>query len=96
LKKTAGIKNSQIEKLLLAGAFGNYIQKTSALRIGLLPQVPVERIHFIGNAAGGGALEILLNRTIRANCQTLARRIEYVELASRPDFQDIFADSLMF
>ncbi len=96
LKKTAGINNSQIEKLLLAGAFGNYIQKTSALRIGLLPQVPVERIHFIGNAAGGGALEILLNRTIRANCQTLARRMEYVELASRPDFQDIFADSLMF
>jgi uncharacterized 2Fe-2S/4Fe-4S cluster protein (DUF4445 family) len=96
LKKTAGIENSQIEKLLLAGAFGNYIQKTSALRIGLLPQVPVERIHFIGNAAGGGALEILLNRTIRANCQTLARRMEYVELASRPDFQDIFADSLMF
>jgi uncharacterized 2Fe-2S/4Fe-4S cluster protein (DUF4445 family) len=96
LKKTAGIDNSQIEKLLLAGAFGNYIQKTSALRIGLLPHVAVEHIHFIGNAAGGGALEILLNRTIRANCQTLARRMEYIELASRPDFQDIFADSLMF
>ena len=96
LKKTAGIDNSQIEKLLLAGAFGNYIQKTSALRIGLLPHVSEEHIHFIGNAAGGGALEILLNRTIRANCRTLARRMKYIELASRPDFQDIFADSLMF
>ncbi|MBM4102975.1 MAG: DUF4445 domain-containing protein [Planctomycetes bacterium] len=96
LKKTAEIDNTRIEKLLLAGAFGNYIQKTSALRIGLLPHVAAEHIHFIGNAAGGGALEILLNRTIRANCRTLARRMEYIELASRPDFQDIFADSLMF
>jgi uncharacterized 2Fe-2S/4Fe-4S cluster protein (DUF4445 family) len=61
-----------------------------------LPHVAEEHIHFIGNAAGGGALEILLNRTIRANCQTLAHRMEYIELASRPDFQDIFADSLMF
>jgi uncharacterized 2Fe-2S/4Fe-4S cluster protein (DUF4445 family) len=96
LKKSAGIDNSRIEKLLLAGAFGNYIQKASALRIGLLPHVSQERIHFIGNAAGGGALEILLNRAIRANCQALAGRVEYIELASRPDFQDIFTNCLMF
>lgn len=96
LKKQAGITNLQIEKILLAGAFGNYIQKTSALQVGLLPQVPPERIHFIGNAAGGGALEILLNRAIRANCESLARMTGYIELATRGDFQDIFTDCLMF
>jgi uncharacterized 2Fe-2S/4Fe-4S cluster protein (DUF4445 family) len=96
LKKQAGITNLQIEKILLAGAFGNYIQKSSALRIGLLPEVPEERIHFIGNAAGGGALEILLNRTIRDNCESLARMTGYIELATRGDFQEIFTESLMF
>jgi uncharacterized 2Fe-2S/4Fe-4S cluster protein (DUF4445 family) len=96
LKKQAGISNSQIEKILLAGAFGNYIQKSSALRIGLLPEVPEERIHFIGNAAGGGALEILLNRAIRDNCESLARMTGYIELATRADFQDVFTDCLMF
>jgi uncharacterized 2Fe-2S/4Fe-4S cluster protein (DUF4445 family) len=96
LKKQAGISNLQIEKILLAGAFGNYIQKSSALRIGLLPEVPEERIHFIGNAAGGGGLEILLNRAIRDNCESLARMTGYIELATRADFQDIFTDCLMF
>jgi uncharacterized 2Fe-2S/4Fe-4S cluster protein (DUF4445 family) len=96
LKKQAGITNLQIEKILLAGAFGNYIQKSSALRIGLLPDVPEEKIHFIGNAAGGGALEILLNRAIRDNCESLARMTGYIELAARSDFQEIFTDCLMF
>ncbi len=96
LKKQAGITSSQIEKILLAGAFGNYIQKTSALGIGLLPDVPQERIHFIGNAAGSGALEILLNRAIRDNCESLARMTGYIELATRADFHEIFTDCLMF
>jgi uncharacterized 2Fe-2S/4Fe-4S cluster protein (DUF4445 family) len=96
LEKTAGIGQSQIDKLLLAGAFGNYIQKSSAVTIGLLPSIPLEKIHFVGNAASSGAMEILLDRNIRAKCEALSHRIEYVELASRPDFQDIFMDCLMF
>jgi uncharacterized 2Fe-2S/4Fe-4S cluster protein (DUF4445 family) len=96
LEKNAGIDENQFDKLLLAGAFGNYIQKSSAVTIGLLPAMPLEKIHFIGNAASGGAMEILLDRNIRIQCESLARRIEYIELASRPDFQDIFMDCLMF
>jgi uncharacterized 2Fe-2S/4Fe-4S cluster protein (DUF4445 family) len=96
LEKTAGIAEDQIEKVLLAGAFGNYIQKSSAVTIGLLPAVPLERIHFVGNAASLGAMEILLDRGVRAGCETLARRMEYVELATRAEFQDIYADCLMF
>jgi len=96
LEKTAGITEDQIEKVLLAGAFGNYIQKSSAVTIGLLPAVSLERIHFVGNAASLGAMEILLDRGVRAGCETLARRMEYVELATRAEFQDIYADCLMF
>jgi uncharacterized 2Fe-2S/4Fe-4S cluster protein (DUF4445 family) len=51
LQKKAALKDSDIKQVLLAGAFGNYIRKESALRIGLLPNVPPERIHFVGNAA---------------------------------------------
>jgi len=96
LEMTAGINEDQIEKVLLAGAFGNYIQKSSAVTIGLLPAVPLERIHFVGNAASLGAMEILLDRGVRAGCEAMARRMEYVELATRAEFQDIYADCLMF
>lgn len=96
LEKTAGITDSQIDKLLLAGAFGNYIQKSSAVKIGLLPSIPLEKIHFIGNAASSGALEILLDRNIRIQAEIFARGIEYIEMAARTDFQDVFADCLMF
>jgi uncharacterized 2Fe-2S/4Fe-4S cluster protein (DUF4445 family) len=96
LEKTAGITEGQIDKLLLAGAFGNYIQKSSAVAIGLLPSIPLEKIHFIGNAASSGAMEILLDRNIRIQTEIFARRIEYIEMAARPDFQDVFADCLMF
>jgi len=81
---------------LLAGAFGNYIQRKSAMRIGLLPEVPLERIHFVGNAASVGARMVLLSRHCRALAGQLARKIEYVEIAGEPQFQMIFAESILF
>jgi len=90
------IKDADIKQLLLAGAFGNYIRRQSALRIGLLPAVPVEKIHFIGNAAASGAQMILLSKTCRDKTKKLARRIKYVEIAHEPDFQDVFAESMLF
>jgi uncharacterized 2Fe-2S/4Fe-4S cluster protein (DUF4445 family) len=96
LQKKLGLKDSDIEHILLAGAFGNYIRKESALRIGLLPAVAVEKIHFIGNAAAAGAQMILLSRDCRDQTRELARKIEYIEIAHEPDFQDVFADSMLF
>lgn len=95
LKKT-GIKDADIKQILLAGAFGNYIRPQSALRIGLLPDVPLERIHFVGNAAVAGAQMILVSRFCRAKAKDLARKIEYVEIAHQKDFSDVFADSMTF
>ena len=96
LQRKLGLKSTDIEHILLAGAFGNYIRKQSALRIGLLPAVTVEKIRFIGNAAAAGAQMLLLSRQCRGQSWELARKIEYIEIAHETDFQDIFADSMLF
>jgi uncharacterized 2Fe-2S/4Fe-4S cluster protein (DUF4445 family) len=96
LQRKLGLKDSDIEHVLLAGAFGNYIRKESALRIGLLPAVAVDKIRFIGNAAASGAQMILLSSSCRDEARELASQIEYVEIAHEPDFQDVFADSMLF
>ncbi len=96
LLRKMGIDESQVERIFLAGAFGNYIRPESAVRIGLLPPVPLERIHFVGNAAVAGAEMILLDSDYRALAGALTRKIEYVEIANEPDFQTIFADSMGF
>lgn len=86
---------ADIDRVLLAGAFGNYIRPRSAVRIGLLPNVPLERIHFVGNAAASGAQMLLIGREYRARGAKLVRRIEYVEIAHEKDFADFFADAMM-
>ncbi len=96
LQNRIGLKDEDIERILLAGAFGNYIRKESALRIGLLPDVPLERIAFVGNAASSGARMALVSQHYRDKARELAGRIEYIEIAHEPEFQDVFADSILF
>jgi len=96
LQKKFGLEDSDIKQILLAGAFGNYIRKESALRIGLLPDVPPECIHFVGNAASSGAQMLLLSQKCRQLAKKLARKIEYIEIAHEPDFQTVFADEMSF
>jgi uncharacterized 2Fe-2S/4Fe-4S cluster protein (DUF4445 family) len=96
LQKKFDIVDSDIKHVLLAGAFGNYIRRESALRIGLLPDLPLERLKFIGNAAASGAEMILLSRKCRAQGGKLARKIKYIEIAHQPDFQNVFAECMRF
>ncbi|HPS55471.1 MAG TPA: ASKHA domain-containing protein [Sedimentisphaerales bacterium] len=96
LQKKLQLADSDIDCLLLAGAFGNYIRKESALKIGLLPDMACEKIHFIGNAASSGAEMILLNRHFRNKATTLAKKIEYVEIAHETDFSMVYADCMFF
>ncbi len=96
LQQKLDLDDGDLEQVLLAGAFGNYIRPQNALRIGLLPAVETERIHFVGNAASSGAGMILVSRECRAQARELAGRIEYVEIAHEPSFHDVFADSLLF
>ncbi len=90
-----GIADADLDSVLLAGAFGNYIRPSSAIRIGLLPNVPVERIHFVGNAAASGAVMLLLSEACRRRASVLAERIEYVEIAHEKEFADVFADAML-
>jgi uncharacterized 2Fe-2S/4Fe-4S cluster protein (DUF4445 family) len=88
------LRDADIERVLLAGAFGNYIRPSSAIRIGLLPHVPADRIQFVGNAAASGAQMLLLSYQCREKAAGLARKIHYVEIAHENDFTDVFADAM--
>ncbi len=91
LDLTAG----DIDRVLLAGAFGNYIRPASAVRIGLLPDVPLDRIQSIGNAAATGAQMLLISDECRDRAARLAKKIQYVEIAHEKGFSDIFADAML-
>jgi uncharacterized 2Fe-2S/4Fe-4S cluster protein (DUF4445 family) len=96
LQTKLGLDDSNIKHIFLAGAFGNYIRAESAMRIGLLPHVPLDRIYFVGNAAASGAHMILLSRQWRQLAVNLAERIEYVEIAHETNFTDVYADCMSF
>ncbi len=90
-----GAGPDDVEELLLAGAFGNYIRRESALAIGLIPCIQAERIRSIGNAAGVGARLVLCSVDERQEAERIARRVRHVDLAERPGFYDRFADAMM-
>jgi len=96
LLKELGIGREAVKKVYLAGAFGNYIRPESALTIGLIPHFPQAEIIPVGNAAGAGAKMALLSRRERERASEVARRTEYLELSGRPDFQEVFAEALLF
>jgi uncharacterized 2Fe-2S/4Fe-4S cluster protein (DUF4445 family) len=90
----AGTEPAALDEVLVAGAFGNYIRKTSALRLGLLPGVDPERVRLVGNAAGVGARLALIDREVFGRARDLAARTEYVELATDARYQAAFMSAL--
>lgn len=84
------------ERIVLAGAFGSYIDVRNALYIGMFPEVPVHAIESAGNAAGEGARMALLDKECRMEAQEIARHVEFVEVANESSFQRIFFDGMMF
>jgi len=96
LMKEFGVAAEKLDKIYIAGAFGNFIDPADAIRVGLVPVSDEKRITFIGNAALAGAGEVLLRADMRRRAETLARRVEFLELAGRPDFQDAFARAMIF
>ena len=91
-----GVKSQDVSRILLAGGFGNFIRRSNAKRIGLLPDVPTSRIEFIGNAAAVGARMALRCKACRREADEISEKTGYVELANRPDFQMLFMESMMF
>jgi uncharacterized 2Fe-2S/4Fe-4S cluster protein (DUF4445 family) len=90
LLEANGYGEEKIKKVIIAGAFGTYIDVTSAMAIGMLPTLPEERFQQVGNAAGTGARLALISKTKRAAAQKIVSGIKYVELASVPGFNKTF------
>ena len=96
MMKELGVAPDGLAQVYLAGAFGNFIRRSMAKRIGLLPDVPSDRIRFIGNAAGAGARMALLSRACREEAARISERTEYLELGGRADFQSAFMSAMLF
>ncbi|MBS3937699.1 MAG: DUF4445 domain-containing protein [Peptococcaceae bacterium] len=84
----------KVDKVILAGAFGSYIDKKSAAVLGLFPSCELENIYSVGNAAGDGARVALLNVDKRVEADIMARQVEYVELTVEPDFDKVFSEAM--
>ena len=91
-----GVSSNEIEQVLIAGAFGNHLDPSSACRIGLLPSSLLERIVPIGNAAGTGACRCVCSCEEFDRTKKLVSETEFLELASLDTFQDTFIDQLYF
>jgi uncharacterized 2Fe-2S/4Fe-4S cluster protein (DUF4445 family) len=96
LLEQLGLEHRDVQQVLLAGSFGSYLSPASAIRIGLVPQLPVLRIVSAGNVAGEGAKMALLSVRERVGAQALLEEVSYVELSDRTDFNDTFVDQLGF
>src|SRR6202035_3855117 len=92
----AGLTAADVKQVLLAGSFGSYLSAASAIRIGLVPKVPVMRVVSAGNVAGEGAKMALLSLRWRAGGLDLLEEVRYVELSDRADFNDRFVEQLSF
>jgi uncharacterized 2Fe-2S/4Fe-4S cluster protein (DUF4445 family) len=96
LCRELGIEPEEISQVLLGGSFGSYLTPASAVKIGLVPRLPLPRIVAAGNVAGEGAKIAALSVTERAAANAVLDEVEYVELSGREDFNDLFVDQLAF
>ena len=96
LAKQLGITLEEIDQVILCGAFGNYMKPESACRIGLIPAELQGKIKAGGNGAGMGSREMALDREKLYLTDRLLKKIEFIELASIPEFQRVYASNMMF
>jgi uncharacterized 2Fe-2S/4Fe-4S cluster protein (DUF4445 family) len=96
LLREAGISAGQIEQFVVAGAFGAYIDVESAIRVGMFPELPLHRFRQVGNAAGMGAVLLLLSKEMRGRASAAAQSIDYVELTTYAAFQNEFVGQMTF
>jgi uncharacterized 2Fe-2S/4Fe-4S cluster protein (DUF4445 family) len=88
------IETKDLDKVYIAGAFGNYLNTKNAIRIGLLPDIDPEKIVYVGNSSLAGARALLLSKRARKKTESLIRKVHYLSLASDMRFQLYFIDSL--
>lgn len=94
LAQSVGVDLKDVERLLIGGAFGKYINVEKAVQIGLLPDMPWDRFNFLGNTAVMGAYMALLSREARAQIKAIAEKMTYIELSADNTFYDAFTSAL--
>lgn len=94
MMRKLGVK--QFDRLAVAGAFGSHIDKLQAMVMGMYPDCDLDKVEYIGNAAGDGARIALLNLDRRREADEIALKVEYVELALEADFNDRFGEAMQF
>ena len=94
LCRSVGIEVGDVEQILIGGAFGQYISVEKAIEIGLLPDQPVERFHFLGNTSALGAYRALLCVTMRREVLEVARKMTYLELSADNSFMEEYTSAL--
>jgi len=93
LLNARGRSSGEIKKVIIAGAFGSYIDVSSAMTIGMLPSLPLNCFEQVGNAAGMGAKLALVSKNKRVEAQDIASKVHYIELAAAPDYVKILVEA---
>lgn len=88
------VREQDIKKVIIAGAFGSYIDVASAVAIGMLPALPLDRFHQVGNAAGMGAKRALISSGQRKLAQSIASKVRHIELSTAPYFNQTFTQAM--
>ena len=96
LVERAGLRVDDLDEFCVAGGFGNYLDRGNAIRLGLIPGLPMEKLRFIGNGALVGAKLALLSGTMRNRGAQVAREAEHLQIAGTPDFQMRFSEAMLF
>jgi len=94
LLKEVGLTLDVVERVYIAGGFGNYLDVDKAIMIGMLPDLPKEKFSFIGNASIAGAYLCLLSEKMRMEAEEIARKMTYVELSASRGFMDEYMSAL--
>jgi len=96
LLNALNIKVEDVDRIVIAGAFGSFLRLESAIAIGMLPDLPLERFEQVGNAAGAGACMSLVSSKERRRAEAMTASIEHLDLALQPNFKREFAKALKF
>ncbi|MDZ4158858.1 MAG: ASKHA domain-containing protein [Anaerolineaceae bacterium] len=96
LLEETSLRADEVAEWIIAGAFGSYLGVDCAVRVGMFPNVPLERFHQVGNAAGMGAKQMLVSRRKRLEAARLVEGVKYIELTVYPDFSRRFVDAMYF
>ncbi len=94
LAQSVGVDLSDVSQLFIGGAFGQYLNVEKSVQIGLLPDLPWDKFHFLGNTSIKGAYMALLSRDMRAEIEVAATKMTYLELSADNTFYDQFTSAL--